>query len=181
MNQSGAAAQCRQPSAGSPKQPYSNWPKEVFSQQQLSREGAVIKPATCGTRPRTRVAVHVVHRDVEVSHALPAVQVHGQHSVGARLGDDVGAQLGGDRLAALRGQRPRGSRRGGQAEAGRKRPGGGCSSAVRHLLRGPVGVESGVGKAGARGGVAQQPAGAQLSVSADGQMERSATKTGVRR
>jgi hypothetical protein len=50
----------------------------------------------------TRVPIHVVHGDVKVAHALPAVQVHGQHPVGPRLRDDVGAQLGGNGLASLR-------------------------------------------------------------------------------
>mmetsp|Transcript_3060 Transcript_3060/g.7667 ORF Transcript_3060/g.7667 Transcript_3060/m.7667 type:complete len:347 (+) Transcript_3060:879-1919(+) len=48
------------------------------------------------------LAIHVVHRDVKVPDALPAVQVHGQHTVGASLGDQVCCELGGDRLAALR-------------------------------------------------------------------------------
>ncbi len=66
---------------------------------------AKVQPTKQAPLLLTRVAVHVVHGDVKVSHALPAVQVHGQHAVGTRLRDDVGAQLGGNRLAALQGEK----------------------------------------------------------------------------
>ena len=44
---------------------------------------------------------HIVHGDVEKALDLVGVEVHGQHPVGARPGDEVGHQLGGDGVAGF--------------------------------------------------------------------------------
>ena len=46
-------------------------------------------------------AHQVVHRDVEEALDLVGVQVHSQHPVGPRPGDQVGHQLGGDGVTGL--------------------------------------------------------------------------------
>ena len=48
-----------------------------------------------------RVAEHVVHRDIEEALDLRGVEIHRQHAVSARAGDEVRHQLGGDGVAAL--------------------------------------------------------------------------------
>ena len=46
-------------------------------------------------------AQQIVHRDVKEALNLVGMQVHGQHPVGAGLGNEVGHQLGGDGIAGL--------------------------------------------------------------------------------
>ena len=46
-------------------------------------------------------AHQVVHRDVEEALDLVGVEVHGQHAVRPRPGDQVGHQLGGDGIPGL--------------------------------------------------------------------------------
>ena len=49
-----------------------------------------------------RCAVKIVCRNIEKALNLAGMQVHGQHAVGTRFGDQIGHQLGGNRSTGSR-------------------------------------------------------------------------------
>ena len=50
---------------------------------------------------KDRIAVEIIHRDIEKALDLRRVEVHGQHPVGPRRREHIGYQLGGDGVPGL--------------------------------------------------------------------------------